>query len=1267
MKKMKHFVKTLVCFAFLLGAAYSAEAQCVLACNGTPISPLQVATDEFCQTTLTADHILEDQPACPGPKTLEVRTLAGNLIVSGPEPVVINGIYMGQILSVKVTDVNTGNNCTGYIQLFDNLAPAFITCPDIEVLCNTNTHPNNLGYPNVVDNCDLNPTVTWADVVTGPDCNTNNEYIGSITRTWFAVDDYNNQSSCVQMIYLIRPTLNDVVFPPFAYLDCVNPNTTPQNAGQPTLAGNPIMNGNICQLSASFSDQIIYTCPPATHAYQIIRTWTVVNDCPPGGIISYQQIIAVEDNTPPVVICPSPIEAGTNDTDCNGSFFVPAPTATDNCSAANTLTWSISAPFGGGGQGPYYDVPAGGYIVTYYVTDQCGNTGTCVTTLDVVDDDPPTAICDEITSVSIPSSGIAVVPAFNLDDGSYDNCVPIGFTGSTDSGVTYNTNLFFDCDDVGLTITVIIRVFEINNPSSYNECEVQVMVEDKLPPVIQCPPNQTIDCIQGMPNPDLSIYGYPLVDDNCDFTLTSDSTFNLDNCGEGTITRKWTVVDESGNMAMCTQVLTVQNLTPFDGTTIIWPGEYTSPEECIEIETLHPDSLPPGFDYPVIPDQPCLLAGINYSDQVFYISYPACYKIVRTWTVMDWCSFDPLNPDQGGIWSYSQLIKVNDYTPPVLMVPPDTCVGVDANCEFGLVTLPDATATDCSPLVWITNNSPYAFQGNANASGMYPLGETVVTFKATDGCGNITFMEMVITVADKKPPTLFCSDLVTNVGIMPGGNIMVDVFADQFIAVLEDNCSDVEDIDIFIELSDGIIQTTPPTTTSLNFDCDDLGDNEVEVWVVDEAGNADVCIATVTIQDNAFLCPITQQTVSIAGNIQTADGENVEEVEVHISGQSNSMVEGSPYIFDNQPQGYDYTVFPQFNEGIDNGVSTWDLVLISRHILNVELLDSPFKIIAADANGSGSVSTLDQVAIRKVILNIEPGFPNNVNSWRFVDADYVFQNPADPFTGGFPEAINLNNLNANQMEADFIGIKVGDVNESAAANSQSGAEERQFAGVLNLLIPEQEVRAGERVEVSIQAEDMDEIAGLQFTLGFDPASVSVNGIENCALPGFSEEGNTGLKPGALTVSWDHPTGWTLDKEECLFVVDLEAKTDGKLSEWLSLASGPTRAEAYRLPNDLLELNLRVNGASTESFRLFQNRPNPFSQETVIGFYLPEATEAKLTVYDVSGKIVHIQSGDYASGYQEIRLPASLFPQGGIYWYRLDTPSWSDLQKMMCLR
>lgn len=77
------------------------------------------------------------------------------------------------------------------------------------------------------------------------------------------------------------------------------------------------------------------------------------------------------------------------------------------------------------------------------VTDDCGNVGTCSFSLTVKDYAPPTASCQELTTVAIGSDdpldcydpangcefgGVTIVPASAFDSGSYDNCGNIKLT-----------------------------------------------------------------------------------------------------------------------------------------------------------------------------------------------------------------------------------------------------------------------------------------------------------------------------------------------------------------------------------------------------------------------------------------------------------------------------------------------------------------------------------------------------------------------------------------------------------------------------------------------------------------------------------------------------------------------------------------------------------------------------------------------------------------------------------------------------------------------
>ncbi|MBK6946729.1 MAG: hypothetical protein IPH16_00430 [Haliscomenobacter sp.] len=108
-------------------------------------------------------------------------------------------------------------------------------------------------------------------------------------------------------------------------------------------------------------------------------------------------------------------------------------------------------------------------------------------------------------------------------------------------------------------------------------------------------------------------------------------------------------------------------------------------------------------------------------------------------------------------------------------------------------------------------------------------------------------------------------------------------------------------------------------------------------------------------------------------------------------------------------QGYDYSVTPSRTEPANSGVTTFDLILVTQHILGNKKLASPYQLLAADVNLSGSLTTQDLIQMRKVILGVERDFSHG-KSWRFVPADFVFANPQSPWKPAFPEVINFNDL-----------------------------------------------------------------------------------------------------------------------------------------------------------------------------------------------------------------------------------------------------------------
>ena len=119
---------------------------------------------------------------------------------------------------------------------------------------------------------------------------------------------------------------------------------------------------------------------------------------------------------------------------------------------------------------------------------------------------------------------------------------------------------------------------------------------------------------------------------------------------------------------------------------------------------------------------------------------------------------------------------------------------------------------------------------------------------------------------------------------------------------------------------------------------------------------------------------------------------------------------------------------------------------------------------------------------------------------------------------------------------------------------------------------------------------------------------------------------------------------------------------------LRINSRYTRAEAYPDEGEFKNVELKFGDTGTANgFALHQNKPNPFNGATVIGFELPEATDATITVFDLSGKVLHLFSGSYTKGYNELQISAGSLPSEGIYYYRLETATDAATRKMMFFR
>ena len=374
-------------------------------------------------------------------------------------------------------------------------------------------------------------TLTYEDEEEEGDC-VNDDYIKKIYRTWTAVDQSGNSTSCTDTITIGRSTIDDIEFPTNKdgieddYILCTDGDVSPDNTGWPTINGQPVQNGGDCEFAVDWDDQIIPICEGT---YKIIRTWTVLAWCPTTEIANDVQIIKVVDDQGPSLTCPDDMVVSTGQTDCTASVILPAPSISDACSDANSYEIEVSQGLLVGNT--LYGLPLGITTVTYTASDACGNEATCTFQILVEDEVPPVAICESYHAVALTINEPTLVPAIVFDDGSYDNCGPVTFEVRRmdnpncpgNDATPFGDYVPFYCCDVGLdaagdplTVMVELRVRDAANNT--NSCMVEVEVQDKLNPAILCPPDKVLDCYD---DPyDLDVTGYATATDNCSAVVT---------------------------------------------------------------------------------------------------------------------------------------------------------------------------------------------------------------------------------------------------------------------------------------------------------------------------------------------------------------------------------------------------------------------------------------------------------------------------------------------------------------------------------------------------------------------------------------------------------------------------------------------------------------------------------------------------------------------------------------------------------------------------
>lgn len=915
-----------------------------------------------------------------------------------------------------------------------------------------------------------------------------------------------------------------------------------------------------------------------------------------------------------------------------------------------------------------------------------------------------------------------------------------------------------DASYIGQTINVMVTA-----PNG-NRCWGAVTVEDKLPPVLTCR-DTFIYCTQDS-RPE--VLGFPTAVDACGDTVTFTYADQVSpattGCGAdpsnpdtmSIIIRTFTGRDVHGNADTCTQSIYVLRPTMAD---VRIPASLTG-SNALQCSAAQTDPSVTGRPFFLINGDTILVEaickfGVDLDEKVSSLGCTGKSRIVRTWTIWDWCHISAGN----SVMADTQVIDIIDTIPPTfdsIRVSEIVILSTQAHKCMATIKppIPQNMQDACSGTTFrILGPTGTIYNNPLDSFINVPLDTHTLEYIVSDSCGNETRDTITFILRDEIAPLALAQELTVNL-VDGAGNTWV--YASSFDAGSSDNCSGLDSILIS---KDGI-----NFAERVAFDCSDIGTKTLTLKVIDKVGLSSTATREVQIQDTGGFCtpqacntgvtidtafmmihpsncdtkdgelivvattnganieysidsgktyqalsvPFLNQDTSlkyvfvrevgnptcvtafkgnpiqpeggcvsltanatIAGHIQNENGELVEDVNISIGGYEMAPITtgaNGTFMFEEIPLNGDYMITPEKDMNYGNGITTFDIVLLSKHVLGLKPLDSPYKLIAADVNHSGTISAYDMVLLRQVILGAKNDFPNN-SSWRFIDADYEFLQPENPFAEDYPEAYEINRLAADMMTLDFVAVKVGDVNNSAAANQLMTAESRNTNKSLNFQIIEQVKKTGEMVTVDFTAKNFQSMLGYQFTLDFDGNALEFDQLLIGKQAGFENFNLSMVQRGIITTSWGEAEAVSLEADEVLFSLVFKAKKDIRLSDVIQIGSDITPAEAYTATEDIINVDLVIDQPMTnpDGLKLYQNKPNPFTGETIIGFELPSASSTTMTIFDMSGKVVRIIKGTYEKGYHQITIDGKAFNEHGMFYYQLTTANGIETKKMILLK
>ena len=1183
-----------------------------------------------------------------------------------------SGVYPVGTTTVTFTaEDNCGNSSTYEVDVtvIDNEDP-IIGClqglafnlPDTDTLV---LRPSDL-YFVLRDNCDIDTVTMSQDTFTCEDVTM--QFIDVILT---ATDIHGNEGTCTATV-LIEDNI-----PPVAL--CRDINAYLEADGQVTVDATAIDGGSTDNCDFAL-DYYIGTIGTKTETFDCadkgLNVRTLIVQDPSGNVDSCTAEIIVRDTIRPVAQCANKtIALDSFGFATIGENFVDGG-STDNC---NMLTYDTDIT-------NFNCSDIGTNVVKLTVTDMSGNKDSCDAIVTVIDNIAPIAICANPT-IYLDDNGEVTLDESDIDGGSTDNC---------DNDLSFSFDREFSCADTGINMVQVTVTDDYNNSSV---CTSEVTVLDTTPPIAACMDATLILDSAGFAVLNVNdIWDAPNSSDNCaiEHARLSQTIFDCSNKNQmNPVTLE--LEDYSGNTSTCEANITVLDVF----------GPHL---ECRDITVLVDENTDASIFATSVIDSvfdPCGLQDTTISKSVFDCSDAGDNTVTVTAT------------DFTGNVSVCQANVRVEFTTPPNAVCRDITVNLGEDGTPGQATISptdiDAGSEDaCGETTGLIRSI------NMSSFDCDDIGDQIVTLTVTDRFGVSSTCTSTVTV-EGAPLELSIAD----VSGAQGDIITVPITAEQFVEITslqftvevnDPSVARIVNTDVIDPQTGATFTLIDEDTAAYNFfssggndvaNGDTIATMDVELlgvvgestplsftssfqkmeWSSDcqeNTGKQDL------IQANDGSATITSSPAiySVSGNVRHwADDIAIENVPVQISyggvpadtvytnfaGEySFTAVNGSsPEICPiNINSGYYATErdFYLAKTSATQSVTAFDQLLLARHIANLPgaRFNNPFELIAADVSETPTGTTcngseIDGADIRTIGTVLEGASNWTHESWVFVDTAHSFSNPLCPWEGsGYPECIEIPSISSNQTDLDFNAVKIGDV-DGTFDHSTLGPNGGSDINPADLQL---EYRASAN-EAEFNMSNVLPIGSFQFALNYDPSETFIESTEILSTADNFVINHQPDQNRILIIAYD--LNFDEMGQETLFRLygdfsgsdnEFRIKQDYLINEVYS------EIDEFGIVVLKNALSTNVEDNVIGHFELLQNRPNPFNQQTMITWIMPQNEEVTLSVYNVFGQVVHTKVLDGKAGMNNYELSLQNLPASGTYYYQVQTANYEATKSML---